>query len=45
MPRIYRSDVYNAMQAVGLVPLYYHPDLETAQKVLAACVAGGAQVV
>jgi 2-dehydro-3-deoxyphosphogluconate aldolase/(4S)-4-hydroxy-2-oxoglutarate aldolase len=45
MPRIYRSDVYSAMQAVGLVPLYYHPELEVARQALEACVSGGARVV
>lgn len=29
----------------GLVPLFYHPDLAVSQKVVEACVAGGARVL
>lgn len=40
-----RIDVYNAMLESGLVPLFYHKDLETATSVVSACAAGGARLV
>jgi 2-dehydro-3-deoxyphosphogluconate aldolase/(4S)-4-hydroxy-2-oxoglutarate aldolase len=40
-----RLAVLNAIVDTGLVPVFYHPDAQTAIKVVAACVAGGARVV
>ena len=45
MARFTRLDVLNAMVEIGLVPVFYHPDLETAKKIVAACLSGGARVV
>lgn len=33
------------MQQTGLIPVFYHPDLEVAQKIVIACSAGGAKIV
>jgi 2-dehydro-3-deoxyphosphogluconate aldolase/(4S)-4-hydroxy-2-oxoglutarate aldolase len=41
MARFLRLDVLNAMVDTGLVPVFYHPDLEVTQKVVEACAAGG----
>jgi len=40
MARFTRLDVLNAMVEIGLVPVFYHPDLETAKKIVAACLSG-----
>lgn len=40
-----RMTVYQSMLTSGLVPLFYHPDLETGLKAVAACVEGGASVM
>lgn len=45
MARFSRLEVLNEMLRTGLVPLFYHPDLEVAKRVVAACRAGGARVV
>jgi 2-dehydro-3-deoxyphosphogluconate aldolase/(4S)-4-hydroxy-2-oxoglutarate aldolase len=45
MARFSRLEVCNEMLRVGLVPLFYHPDLEAAKRIVAACRAGGARVV
>lgn len=45
MARFSRLEVLNEMLQTGLVPLFYHPDLEVAKRVVAACRAGGARVV
>jgi len=45
MAKFSRLEVLNTMVEVGLVPVFYHPDLETSAKVVKACVAGGARVV
>jgi 2-dehydro-3-deoxyphosphogluconate aldolase/(4S)-4-hydroxy-2-oxoglutarate aldolase len=45
MARFSRLEVWNEMLRVGLVPLFYHPDLEAAKRIVAACRAGGARVV
>lgn len=44
MARFSRVDVINAILRSGLVPVFYHPDVEVAKKVIEACAAGGAQV-
>lgn len=33
------------MKKTGLVPLFYHPDLETSKQVVAACYKGGARLL
>ena len=40
-----RLQVLNTMQATGMVPLFYHPDLELGKKVLKACYDGGARLM
>lgn len=45
MARFSRLEVLNEIVRIGLVPVFYHADVETAKKVVAACVAGGARVV
>ena len=45
MARFNRLEVLNTMVELGLVPVFYNPDLETAKQIVAACRAGGARVV
>ena len=45
MARFSRLQVWNKMEEVGLVPLFYHGDVEVAKKVVAALSAGGAKVI
>ncbi len=45
MARFDRLTVYNTMLEDGLVPLFYHSDLETAKKVAGALSAGGGRVL
>lgn len=40
-----RLHVYQTLADTGLVPLFYHPDPETAFQVAAACYRGGARVL
>lgn len=44
MARFARLDVLNRIIEVGLVPVFYHGDLEVASQVLAACAASGVTV-
>ena len=45
MAQFTRLEVYNTMLSVGLVPVFYNPDVEVAKKVVEASSAGGAIVV
>lgn len=45
MARFARLDVLNEIVKTGLVPVFYHQDLEIAKKTVAACAKGGARVV
>jgi 2-dehydro-3-deoxyphosphogluconate aldolase/(4S)-4-hydroxy-2-oxoglutarate aldolase len=45
MARFGRLTVLNRMIDLGLVPVFYNGDVEVAKKIVAACAAGGAQVV
>jgi 2-dehydro-3-deoxyphosphogluconate aldolase/(4S)-4-hydroxy-2-oxoglutarate aldolase len=38
-------DVLNTVVELGLVPVFYNPDLEVAKQIVSACQAGGARVV
>ena len=40
-----RLQVLNTMIELGLVPVFYNPDVEVAKQIVAACRAGGARVV
>lgn len=45
MARFRRLEVLQAMMGSGLVPVFYHKDLETAKKVAKAAADGGAKVL
>ena len=45
MARFSRLEVLNTILEVGLVPVFYHNDVQVAKEVVAACAAGGARVV
>jgi len=45
MARFQRLNVLNAMVKDGLVPVFYHRDVETAKQVVEACMKGGARVL
>jgi 2-dehydro-3-deoxyphosphogluconate aldolase/(4S)-4-hydroxy-2-oxoglutarate aldolase len=45
MARFRRLDVLNAMIECGLVPVFYHQDLEVAKRIAAAVAGGGAKVL
>ena len=45
MARYTRLDVLNTVVELGLVPVFYNPDLEIAKQIVSACRAGGARVV
>ena len=45
MAKYLRLEVAQAMRDTGLVPLFYHADIEIGKQVLAACHAGGAKVL
>ena len=45
MARFSRLKVVNTILELGLVPVFYHQDVEVAKNVVAACAAGGAKVV
>jgi len=45
MARFSRMEVLNTIVELGLVPVFYNPDLEVAKRIIAACGAGGARVV
>ena len=40
-----RLEVLNTVLDLGLVPLFYHKEVAAAQKIVAACVHGGARVI
>ena len=45
MAKFTRIEVANLMASTGLVPLFYHPDVELGKKVLKACYDGGARLI
>jgi 2-dehydro-3-deoxyphosphogluconate aldolase/(4S)-4-hydroxy-2-oxoglutarate aldolase len=45
MARYRRIDVLNAMYESGLVPVFYHPEVEVVINVAKACAAGGARLL
>lgn len=45
MSQFSRIDVANVMSETGLVPLFYHADIEVSKKVLKACYDGGARLM
>jgi 2-dehydro-3-deoxyphosphogluconate aldolase/(4S)-4-hydroxy-2-oxoglutarate aldolase len=40
-----RLEVLNTVVGLGLVPLFYHKDVEVAKKIVAACIDGGARII
>lgn len=45
MARFKRIKVASVMEETGLVPLFYHPDVELGKKVLEACYKGGIRIL
>ncbi len=45
MAQCTRIEVANTMRETGMVPLFYHPDIELGKKVLKACFDGGARLM
>lgn len=45
MPNYDRLRVLNNVMESGLIPVFYHRDVEVAKKIVAACAAGGTRVV
>jgi len=45
MAKFKRLEVLNAMLDVGLIPVFYNPDVELATNIINACVDGGAKVI
>jgi 2-dehydro-3-deoxyphosphogluconate aldolase/(4S)-4-hydroxy-2-oxoglutarate aldolase len=45
MARFTRIQVASEMERTGLVPLFYHKDLNTCKEVLTACYKGGARIL
>jgi 2-dehydro-3-deoxyphosphogluconate aldolase/(4S)-4-hydroxy-2-oxoglutarate aldolase len=45
MARFSRVEVFLKMKETGLVPLFYHPDVELGKEVLKACYQGGARLL
>lgn len=45
MAQYSRIEVVRVMQETGMVPLFYHPDIELGKKVMRACYDGGARLM
>lgn len=45
MPFTTRLDVFNAILKVGVIPIFYHSNYETARQAVEACAEGGAPLV
>lgn len=45
MAQFSRIEVASVMKGTGMVPLFYHPDIELGKKVLKACYDGGARLM
>lgn len=45
MARFSRMEVYQTFYESGLVPLFYHQDIEICRNVVSACVQGGARIL
>ena len=45
MARFKRLQVLNTIVETGLVPVFYHPDVDVAKNIAVACASGGARVV
>jgi len=45
MAKFSRCEVFQAMSEIGLVPIFYHHDIEVAKNVVQACYEGGAKTI
>ena len=45
MARFSRIEVVQTMEQTGLIPLFYHSDIQLGKKVIEACYKGGARVI
>lgn len=45
MSRFLRLKTLTTMKDIGLIPVFYNPDLETSKNIVKACAAGGAKVI
>ena len=45
MAQFDRMEVLNAIYDIGLVPVFYNKDIETAKNIVKACADGGARIV
>ena len=45
MAKISRVKVINETLRIGVVPVFYHPDLEVAKKVVQACARAGLRLI
>lgn len=45
MPKFLRHEVTGKILEIGLLPIFYHGDVEAAKKIVRACYDGGAKVV
>lgn len=45
MAKYSRLEVLNALKQIGLLPIFYNGDFETAKNIICACADGGAKVV
>ena len=45
MAQFSRIEVVQIMKKTGMVPLFYHPDIELGKKILKACYDGGARLM
>ena len=42
MAKFLKLDTINAIERIGLIPVFYNPDIEAAKKIVKACADGGA---
>lgn len=45
MARFYRLDVLNQIVETGLIPVFYHPDFETAKQIVHSCSEAGLKAI
>ena len=45
MARFSRLETLNTMKDIGLIPVFYNPDIEAAKNIVKACAEGGAMCV
>ena len=45
IPKFIKHEVVAKILDIGLLPVFYHGNVETAKKIIQACVDGGAKVI